>query len=171
MTVVPIFFFCKPIESHKCNSGDLTVCCNKNLRDFSTTKTLIRAKLQMIDDLLVSELNQHSFFAHINIKSIHKNFNTVNDQFLLQLQYLPDIICLSEAKVKNDKNDSIWCNLPEVEPVLHATVTATNELSLFALRRYLVANLFRIEIRHQIYSRCYLSSSRWWCEQFYFCID
>ena len=41
------------------------------------------------------------FILHIYIRSIYKNFNALNHEFLQSLDYLPDIICLSETKIKN----------------------------------------------------------------------
>ena len=38
---------------------------------------------------------------YINIRSIYKNFHALNHEFLQRLDYLPDIICLSETKIKN----------------------------------------------------------------------
>ena len=35
------------------------------------------------------------------IRSIYKNFDALNHEFLQSLDYLPDIICLSETKIKN----------------------------------------------------------------------
>ena len=51
--------------------------------------------------LPLTEKKKSLFILHINIRSIYKNFNASNYEFLQTLDYLPDIICLSETKIKN----------------------------------------------------------------------
>ena len=51
--------------------------------------------------LPITEKKKNLFILHINIRSIYKNFNALNHEFLQRLDYLPDIICLSETKIKN----------------------------------------------------------------------
>ena len=51
--------------------------------------------------LPLTEKKKSLFILHINIRSIYKNFDALNYEFLQSLDYLPDIICLSETKIKN----------------------------------------------------------------------
>ena len=51
--------------------------------------------------LPLTKKKKNLFILHINIRSIYKNFDTLNHEFLQTLDYLPDIICLSETKIKN----------------------------------------------------------------------
>ena len=51
--------------------------------------------------LPLTEKKKNLFILHINIGSIYKNFDALNHEFLQRLDYIPDIICLSETKIKN----------------------------------------------------------------------
>ena len=51
--------------------------------------------------LPLTEKKKSLFILHINIRSIYKNFDALNHEFLQTLDYLPNIICLSETKIKN----------------------------------------------------------------------
>ena len=51
--------------------------------------------------LPLTEKKKNLFILHINIRPIYKNFDALNHEFLQRLDYLPDIICLSETKIKN----------------------------------------------------------------------
>ena len=51
--------------------------------------------------LPITEKKKNLFILHINIKSIYKNFDALNHEFLQSLDYLPDIICSSKTKIKN----------------------------------------------------------------------
>ena len=51
--------------------------------------------------LPLTEKKKNLFILHINIRLIYKNFDALNHKFLQSLDYLPDIICLSETKIKN----------------------------------------------------------------------
>ena len=51
--------------------------------------------------LLLTEKKKNLFILHINIRSIYKNFDALNHEFLQRLNYLPDIICFSETNIKN----------------------------------------------------------------------
>ena len=51
--------------------------------------------------LPLTEKKNNLFILHINIRSIYKNFDALNHEFLQTLDYLLDIICLSETKIKN----------------------------------------------------------------------
>ena len=49
--------------------------------------------------LPLTEKKKSLYILHINIKSIYKNFDALNYEFLQTLDFLPDIICLSETKI------------------------------------------------------------------------
>ena len=51
--------------------------------------------------LPLTNKKKNLFILHINIRSIYKNFDALNHEFVQTLDYLPDIICLSETKIKN----------------------------------------------------------------------
>ena len=43
--------------------------------------------------------NRSLVLLHINIRSLHKNFDNLYD-FLVELNFLPDVICLTETRIK-----------------------------------------------------------------------
>ena len=43
--------------------------------------------------------NRSLVLLHINIRSLHKNFDNLYD-FLVELNFLPDLICLTETRIK-----------------------------------------------------------------------
>ena len=43
--------------------------------------------------------NRSLVFLHVNIRSLHKNFDNLYD-FLVELKFLPDVICLTETRIK-----------------------------------------------------------------------
>ena len=43
--------------------------------------------------------NRSLVLLHINIRSLHKNFDDLYD-FLVELNFLPDVICLTEIRIK-----------------------------------------------------------------------
>ena len=43
--------------------------------------------------------NRSLVLLHINIRSLHKNFDNLYD-FLVELNFLPDVICLTETGIK-----------------------------------------------------------------------
>ena len=43
--------------------------------------------------------NRSLVLLHINIPSLHKNFDNLYD-FLVELNFLPDVICLTETRIK-----------------------------------------------------------------------
>ena len=51
--------------------------------------------------LPLTEKKRSLFILHFIIRLIYKNFNALNHEFLQTLDYLPDIICLSETKIRN----------------------------------------------------------------------
>jgi len=51
--------------------------------------------------LTVEAPNKQLFILHVNIRSVYKNFDSLTQEFLQSFSYLPDIICLSETKIKN----------------------------------------------------------------------
>ena len=54
--------------------------------------------------------NNHSFILlHLNIRSLHKNFDSFYE-FLLTLNFTPDIICITETRLKDQPLINI--NLP-----------------------------------------------------------
>ena len=55
----------------------------------------------------ISTQNKSLFLLHVNIRSIYKNLNCLNHELLQSFPYLPDVICLSETKIKH----SILTNL------------------------------------------------------------
>ena len=62
--------------------------------NFKQYKTWTNCKLPL------TEKKKNLFILHINIRSIYKNFDALNHEFLQRLDYLPDIICLSKTKIK-----------------------------------------------------------------------
>ena len=55
---------------------------------------------------------------HINIRSVNKNFELMNHELLNSLAMLPDLICLSETKLKN--HPLTYVSLPEYAPLIAA---------------------------------------------------
>ena len=51
---------------------------------------------------------------HVNIRSLHKIFETLNHELIHSLDCHPDVICLSETKLKDAPL------LTGYEPVIHA---------------------------------------------------
>ena len=43
--------------------------------------------------------NRSLVLLHVNIRSLHKNFDNLYD-FLVELNFLPDVICLTETRIK-----------------------------------------------------------------------
>ena len=58
------------------------------------------------------------FLLHTNIRSLQKNLENLNHDFLHTLTYLPDIICFSETKFKDFPLVNI--DLAGYEPLIHA---------------------------------------------------
>ena len=61
--------------------------------------------------------NESLFIIHINIRSLNKNFDSLLE-FLHLLFAVPDIICLSETKIK-DENITVLLRIPNYE-FIHA---------------------------------------------------
>ena len=55
----------------------------------------------------ISKQNKQIFLLHANTRSIYKNLETLRDDMLCFFPFRPDVICLSETKIKN----SILSNL------------------------------------------------------------
>ena len=51
-------------------------------------------------NLPISLKTKKLFLMHINIRSVNKNFELMNHELLNSLAMLPDLICLSETKLK-----------------------------------------------------------------------
>ena len=52
-------------------------------------------------NLPISSKTKKLFLMHINIRSMNKNFELMNHELLNSLAMLPDLICLSETKLRN----------------------------------------------------------------------
>ena len=66
---------------------------------------------------------QRLFMLHVNIRSLNKNFDDLNHNLLHSFSYSPDIICLSETKLKGLPLTNI--HLSGYQPILHAN-SSTN---------------------------------------------
>ena len=74
---------------------------------------------------------------HVNIRSIYKNLDCLNHELLQSFPYLPDLICLSETKIKY----SILTNLtlPGFEPIEHAdSLTNAGGVGVYAANKFSV---------------------------------
>ena len=45
--------------------------------------------------------NKRLFILHVSIRSLYKNFETLNHELIHSLDYHSDVICLSETKLKD----------------------------------------------------------------------
>ena len=68
-------------------------------------------------NLPISLKTKKLFLMHINIRSVNKNFELMNHELLNSLAMLPDLICLSETKLKNHPLTNV--SLPGYSPLDH----------------------------------------------------
>ena len=57
--------------------------------------------LETNNSFLISTQNKSLFFLHVNIRFIYKNLDCLNHELLQSFPYLPDVICLTETKIKH----------------------------------------------------------------------
>ena len=69
-------------------------------------------------NLPISLKTKKLFIMHINIRSVNKNFELMNHELLNSLVMLPDLICLSETKLKNHPLTNV--SLPGYAPLITA---------------------------------------------------
>ena len=59
---------------------------------------------------------------HVNIRSLHKNFETLNHELIHSFDYHPDVICLTETKLKDAPLTNVF--LIDYEHIIHANSVA-----------------------------------------------
>ena len=96
--------------------------------------------------LPITVQNEHLFLVHVNIRSVNKNLYKLNHELLQSFQFLPDVICLSEAKIKN--NPLINVTLNGYQPILHAdSPSNAGDVGVFVADKYSVNNLEKNELK------------------------
>ena len=102
-----------------------------NFKQFKTYETNCKLPL--------TEKKNSLFILHINIRSIYKNFDALNHEFVQTLNYLPDIICLSETKIKNLPTVSL--SLKGYHLIEHADYqTAAGGVEIYISDKYSLKN-------------------------------
>ena len=95
----------------------------------------------------ISTQNKSLFLLHVNIRSIYKNLDCLNYELLQSFPYLPDVICLSESKIKH----CILSNLTllRFKPIEHAD-SFTSGVDVY------VANKFAVNVwnKNELNSDC-----------------
>ena len=100
-----------------------------NFKQFKTYETNCK--------LTSTKKKKSLFILHINIRSIYKNFDALNYEFLQSLDYLPDIICLSETKIKN--LPTVNLSLTGYHSIEHAdSQTAAGGVGIYISDNYIV---------------------------------
>ena len=67
---------------------------------------------------------------HANIRSVHNNFELLHHELIHLFDYRPDVICLSETKLKDAPLTNIF--LTDYEPIIHAnSVTNTDSVGVY----------------------------------------
>ena len=69
---------------------------------FDKSESLCKSNLSVVKfSNLLHRINptKHNFFIHMNVRSLNKNINKLED-FLKTLPYLPKVIVISETKLK-----------------------------------------------------------------------
>ena len=66
---------------------------------------------------------QRLFMLHVNIRSLNKNFDDLNHDLLHSFSYSPNIICLSETKLKGLPLTNI--HISGYQPIIHANSSTT----------------------------------------------
>ena len=70
---------------------------------------------------------------HVNIRSLHKNFETLNYELIHSLDYHPDVICLSETKLKDAPSANV--SLTGYKSIIHAN-SITNAVGVYVSNKF-----------------------------------
>ena len=96
--------------------------------------------------LPITVQNKHLFLLHVNISSVNKNLDKLNHELLQSFQFLPDVICLSKAKIKN--NSLINVTLNGYQHILHAdSPSNAGGVGVFVADKYSVNTLEKNELK------------------------
>ena len=98
-------------------------------------------KYYEIDNLPIKNLNSVAFI-HINIRSLPKNFDSLQ-KFLCLLPKIPEIICLTESRFNQDSLINI--ELPDFKLFRNDSVTRAGGVAVY------VADTFNAEIISSLY--------------------
>ena len=96
------------------NQNPLNYCLHNSFTSEFKTCQLYEPSTQ----LSITVENKNLFLLHVNIRSVNKNVDNVNHDLLHLFQHLPDVICLSETKIKNLPTTNII--LKGYHPIMHA---------------------------------------------------
>ena len=102
------------------NQNPLNYCLHNSFTSKFKTCQLYEPNTQ----LPITVENKNLFLLHVNIRSVNKNLDKLNHDLLQLLHYLPDVICLSETKIKNLPTTNITLN--GYHPIMHANSSSNS---------------------------------------------
>ena len=102
--------------------------------------------------------NERTIILHANIRSLHKNFDSLID-FCESLSAKPDIICLTETKLKDIPYANI--NIPNYNFYHSPTQTNADGVAMYISSRFVEQNVYTQFLKTDMCEVCTTMQPRW----------